>query len=75
MRNRIMIIGFKFLRSKNYVHEISSRNSTQVYSNKFHIKIYLESFVSIYHLYHLFGIITLNYWFISKTINTGGIYL
>ena len=75
MRNKIMIIGFKFLRSKNYVHEISSRNSTQVYSNKFHIKIYLESFVSIYHLYYLFGIITLNYWFISKTINTGGIYL
>ena len=43
---------------------------------KFHIKIYLESFVSIYHLYHLFGIIyesifyslniILNHWFISK---------
>ena len=25
---------------------------------QFHIKIYLRSFVSIYHLYHLFGIIT-----------------
>ena len=49
----------------------SSRNSTLY---KFHIKIYLESFVFIYHLHHLFGIIynlniTLNYWFISKTNN------
>ena len=24
---------------------------------KFHLNIYLQSFVSIYHLYHLFGII------------------
>ena len=49
---------------------------------KFQIKMYLESFVSIYHLYHLFAIIykimfynlniTLNYCFISKTINIKG---
>ena len=45
---------FNFLRKKNYVHKISFRNSTL---NKFHIKIYLESFISIYHLYHLFAII------------------
>ena len=61
---------------KNYVHKISSRNSTLY---KLHIKIFLESFASIYHLYHLFGIIyksifyklnsTLNHWFISKSIN------
>ena len=46
---------------------------------KFHIKIYLQSFTSIYHLYHLFAIIyesifynsniKSNYWFISKIIN------
>ena len=46
---------------------------------KFHIKIYLQSFVPVYHLCHLFGIIyksifynsniTLNYWVITKTIN------
>ena len=75
-RNRIMIICFNFLRNKNYVHKTNSRNSALY---KFHIKIYLESFVSIYHSYHLFGMIyksiscnfsiTLNYWFISKTIN------
>ena len=78
-----MIICFNFLRNKNYVHKISSRNSTLLY--KFHIKIYLESFVSIYNLYHLFGIIyksiflnfniTLNYWFISKTIFIRGNFI
>ena len=66
-----MIISFNFLRSKHYVDKISSRNSILY---KFH-KIYLESFVSIYHLCNLFGIIyksifynlsvTMN-WFIIK---------
>ena len=61
---------------KNYVHKISSRNSTWY---KLHIKIYLESFESISHLYNLFWIIyksifykfniTLNHWFIGKSIN------
>ena len=37
-----------YLRNKNYVHKISSKTST-LYN--FHIKIYLESFVSIYHLF------------------------
>ena len=53
-QNRIIIICFNFLRNKDCVHKISSRNSALY---KFHTKIYLESFVSIYHLYHLFGII------------------
>ena len=44
----------QFLRNKNYVHKISSRNSS-LYT--FYTKIYLKSFVSIYDLYHLFGII------------------
>ena len=49
-----MIICFNFLRNKNYGHKISSKNSTL---GKFHFNIYSESFVSIYHLYYLFGII------------------
>ena len=48
-----MIMCFNFLRNWNYVYKISSRNS-ELY--KCLIKIYLESFASIYHLYHLFGI-------------------
>ena len=38
-----MIICLYFLRNKNYVQKVSSRNST-VY--RFHMKIYFESFVS-----------------------------
>ena len=44
-RNRIMIICFNFLRNKNYVLKISSRNCTLY---KFHIKIYLELFIYIW---------------------------
>ena len=68
-RNRIMIICFNFLRNKNYVHKTNSRNSALY---KFHIKIYLESFVSIYHLYHLFGMIykSISYNF-NITLTTG----
>ena len=70
-----------FLRNKSYVHKISSRKSRLC---KFHNKIYLKLFVSIYHFYHIFGIIfkgifynlniTLNFWFIStmKTSISGG---
>ena len=65
-----------------YVHQISFRNNTLY---KFNIKIYLELFVSIYPLNHLFGIIykskfynfnvTLNNWFISRTINIRGNFI
>ena len=80
--NMIMIKCFNFLRSRNYLHRISYRNSTLY---KFHIKIYVESLASMYHLYHLFGIIyknifynlsiTLNYWFTSKNINISGNFI
>ena len=73
-----MWLCFNFLRKKNYVHKINSRHIL-----KFHIKTYLESFVSICHLYHLLKIIyksvfynlniTLNYRFISKTIISNGL--
>ena len=77
-QNRIVIVRFNFLRNKNYVHKISSRNGALY---KFHNKFFLESFVSIYHLYHLFGIICksifyyFNYWFISKTISVKGNFI
>ena len=43
-QNRIAIITFNFLRKKNNVHKIGSRNSTL---HKFHVKIYVELFESI----------------------------
>ena len=81
-QNRIMIICLIFSRNNYYIHKISSRNSTL---HKFQIRFYLESLVSIHHLYHLFGIIyksifhnlniSLNYLFINKTINIRNNYL
>ena len=50
-QNRIMIICLNFLRKENYADKI---NCTKSKSYKFHIKIYLESFAAISHLYHLF---------------------
>ena len=62
---------FYLFEQKNYLY------TKIMYTKLVHIKIYLESFVSIYHLYHLFGIIcknifyklnitSMNNWFISK---------
>ena len=46
-----MIICLNFLRKENYADKI---NCTKSKSYKFYIKIYLESFAAISHLYHLF---------------------
>ena len=79
-QNRIMIICLNFLRKENYADKISSTKS-RLY--KFYIKIYLESFAAVSHLYHLFGIIyfcnlnitLMNNWFISKAINIRGDFI
>ena len=44
---------------------------------QFHIKIYLELFVSVYHLRIFYNLnITLNYWFFSKKpINIKGKFI
>ena len=78
-----MVTFLNCLRNSNYLHKISSRNNKL---QKFHIKIYLDSFVSIYNLYHLFGIIyksifyklnitLMKNWYISKTINIRGDFI
>ena len=44
--------------------------------HQFQIKIYLESFESIYHLSIFYNLkIILNYWFISKTFNIRGNFI
>ena len=53
--------------------QMSPRNSTLY---QFHIKIYFESFVSIYHWSTFCNLnIILNYWFISKTVNIRGNFI
>ena len=64
-----------FQDKKNMYTKLLPRTLYAMY--QFHIKIYLELFVSVYHLRIFYNLnITLNYWFFSKKpINIKGKFI